>query len=45
MCYKTSIWEDAREALIKSSIALPKYCVNNQDGSTLSDWTDLADNF
>jgi hypothetical protein len=45
MCYKTSIWEDAREAIIKSSIALPKYCVKNPDGSTPTDWTDLADNF
>jgi len=26
MCYDDSIWEDAREAIIKGSIAVPKYC-------------------
>ena len=46
MCYKTSIWEDAREAVVKSSIALPKYCVkNNADGSQSTSWTDQSENF
>lgn len=29
ICYKKSIWDDARDAIIKSSIALPKYCLRS----------------
>ena len=28
MCYDTNKWMDARDAIIKSSIAVPKYCLN-----------------
>mmetsp|Transcript_7455 Transcript_7455/g.12604 ORF Transcript_7455/g.12604 Transcript_7455/m.12604 type:complete len:230 (-) Transcript_7455:35-724(-) len=28
MCYETSKWESAREAIIKSSMAVPQYCVD-----------------
>jgi len=46
MCYKTSVWEDARNAIIKSSIALPKYCVDSSVESNIeNEWTDQADNF
>jgi len=45
MCYDTSKWEDAYEAILKSSIALPKYCVRNEDGSSPHDWHDFADNY
>ena len=27
MCYDHSKWEDAREAIIKSAMATPKFCV------------------
>lgn len=27
MCYDTNKWEDAKESIIKSSLATPKYCV------------------
>ena len=27
MCYEKNKWEDARDAIIKSSIAVPKYCL------------------
>jgi len=26
MCYDTSKWEDAREAIIKSAMVTPKFC-------------------
>lgn len=27
LCYDESVWEDGRDAIIKSAISLPKYCV------------------
>lgn len=45
MCYDKNIWADAHDAIIKSSIALPKYCVRQEDGSPPKDWTNLANNF
>jgi len=45
MCYDTSKWQDAKDAIIKSSITLPKYCVRQPDGTTPADWTNLAHNF
>lgn len=27
MCYKKDLWENAHDAIIKSSIVLPKYCI------------------
>jgi ADP-dependent phosphofructokinase/glucokinase len=40
MCYRKSIWEDANDAIIKSSIVLPKYCIRKADGTTPDDWVD-----
>ena len=45
MCYKKDLWEDARDAIIKSSIVLPKYCIRSADGSTPDNWVDYSDNF
>ena len=28
MCYDTNKWQNARDAIIKSSIAVPRYCLN-----------------
>ena len=28
ICYDSSKWQDARDAIVKSSIAVPKYCLN-----------------
>lgn len=28
MCYDKNKWHDAKDALIKSSIAVPRYCLN-----------------
>ena len=30
MCYDTSKWHDAKGAILKSSLAVPKYCHNPQ---------------
>jgi len=40
MCYKKDKWEDAKDAIIKSSIILPKYCKRNADGTTPADWAE-----
>jgi ADP-dependent phosphofructokinase/glucokinase len=45
MCYKKDLWEDARDAIIKSSIVLPKYCIRSADGSTPDNWVEYYDNF
>lgn len=45
ICYKKDIWDVANDAIIKSSIALPKYCLRQHDGSTPTDWHDQASNF
>lgn len=37
MCYDTRKWEDAREAILKSAVALPKYCVNGPSNIDLDD--------
>lgn len=31
MCYDTTKWEDARDAIIKSAFATPKFCLNKSD--------------
>jgi hypothetical protein len=31
MCYDKNKWEDAREAIIKSALVTPKYCVMNEN--------------
>ena len=38
ICYDQNKWYDAYEAIIKSSIVVPKYCLRNIDGETPSDW-------
>ena len=40
MCYDDSVWEDAREAIIKGSIAVPKYCQSGSKGFGGLDWID-----
>ena len=40
MCYKREFWEDAENPIIKSSIAIPKYCIREPDGRTPSNWVD-----
>jgi hypothetical protein len=39
MCYKKDTWASAYDAIIKSSISLPKYCVKPND------WVSLSENF
>ena len=39
MCYDTSKWADAKDAIIKSSMAVPLYCANPYESS----WLDLKD--
>ena len=38
MCYDTSRWEDAYDAIIKSSIIVPKYCQMGSQGDSGSHW-------
>lgn len=45
MCYDKSKWADAEEAIFKSSITLPKYCVRESDGSTPNNWAEASNNF
>jgi hypothetical protein len=40
MCYDHNKWEDAKEALIKSALATPKYCKMTE---ALSDHIDNYD--
>lgn len=35
MCYDTSKWSDARAAIIKSSLAVPKYCIKGPESSKM----------
>lgn len=35
MCYDTKKWEDAKEAMIKSSLAVPHYCVHPREETDL----------
>ena len=41
MCYDKEKWEDARDAIIKSSIVVPKYCMSGSDYYWEGNW--LAD--
>jgi hypothetical protein len=45
ICYKKDKWYDAEDAIIKSSIAIPKYCIRQKDGSSPDNWIEYADNF
>ena len=38
MCYDRTKWEDAREAIIKSSIVVPKYCQMGNSGDFGAEW-------
>lgn len=38
MCYKKDKWTDAKDAITKSAMVLPMYCLKNEDGSTPKDW-------
>lgn len=31
MCYDHNKWEDARDAIVKSSLTTPKYCVMSEN--------------
>jgi hypothetical protein len=35
MCYNTNKWNDAKDAIIKSSLAVPKYCIKGPDSSKM----------
>ena len=44
MCYAKDKWEDAMDAIIKSSIVVPKYCqVGNQRSN--ASWADDSTDF
>lgn len=38
MCYDTAKWDDARDAIIKGSISVPKYCVEGLAGDQGASW-------
>jgi len=38
MCYDQSKWHDAGDAIIKASIAVPKYCQTGGMRATPEDW-------
>ena len=40
MCYDPNKWEDAKEALIKSSLAVPHYCVHPREETDLVEEAD-----
>ena len=42
MCYDKNKWEDGKEALLKSALTLPKYCI---DPFTSKNVMDHLDNF
>lgn len=31
MCYDVNLWDDAKEAIIKSSLVSPKYCIMSEN--------------
>ena len=40
MCYDTSKWHDAKDAILKSSIAVPKYCLDPSSSKTIEEQLD-----
>ena len=40
MCYDTSKWQDARDAILKSSIAVPQYCLNPENRDSIEEQLD-----
>mmetsp|Transcript_21691 Transcript_21691/g.29079 ORF Transcript_21691/g.29079 Transcript_21691/m.29079 type:complete len:121 (+) Transcript_21691:1387-1749(+) len=45
MCYDKTKWYEAREAIVKGSIVMPKYCVTGADYQYSGDWLETTDNF
>lgn len=41
MCYNTNKWQNAKDAIIKSSLAVPKYCIKGPESHKL--WVTDAD--
>lgn len=42
MCYEKSKWENARDAILKSSMSIPRYCINPMERHRV---LELLDNF
>jgi len=45
MCYKHSEWNDARDAITKSSVVIPAYCQRDGNGITPEDWASKSENY
>lgn len=45
MCYEKKRWNDAADAITKSSMVLPMYCLKNEDGTTPEDWASQSEMF
>ena len=45
MCYDKNKWENARDAIVKSSIAVPKYCLNGPMSNDIEFTDDDLNNF
>jgi len=45
MCYKRSEWNDARDAITKSSVVLPAYCQRDENGMTPENWASKSQNY
>jgi len=45
MCYDKEKWEDAKDAIIKSSIVMPKFCMSGADYYWEGNWLETTDNF
>ena len=45
MCYEQNKWHDAKDALIKSAMAVPRYCINPEFPDGKEDIMDHIDNF
>ena len=43
MCYDKNKWHDARDALLKSALAIPKYCINPAASQNVLDHLDNFD--
>ncbi len=43
LCYDASKWEDGRDAIIKSALSTPKYCMMTEDLSSFIDNYDIPE--
>jgi ADP-dependent phosphofructokinase/glucokinase len=43
LCYDEERWEDGRDAIIKSALSTPKYCIMTEDLSAHADNFDIPD--